>query len=99
MIEKPCGLRRLAEAARAATPPPALAAPEGCEVCGHAKGQQQTGPRSEWRIKYEIAVEAGRALWHDCQHDGPGICVHYRDLRVALGLPLARAAREGADGT
>ena len=25
-----------------------------CEVCGHIKGQQSTGPRSEWRARYEL---------------------------------------------
>ncbi len=28
-----------------------LKSPEGCEVCGHRKGAQQTGPRSPWAIK------------------------------------------------
>lgn len=26
---------------------------EACEVCGHVNGQQTTGPRSEWRVRYE----------------------------------------------
>lgn len=38
--------------ALAALPVPAC---EGCEVCGHVRGQQQTGPRSPTRIKLEQA--------------------------------------------
>lgn len=55
-----------------------LAATErwGCEVCGHVRGQQQTGPRNPWRIKYERVerlAEAAReyvALWKRV-HEGP----------------------------
>jgi hypothetical protein len=35
---------------------------EGCEVCGHKKGQQQTGPRNKWQIQTETLQRENLAL-------------------------------------
>ena len=63
--------------------------PAGCEVCGHVKGQQQTGPRSPWRIRAEQAERE-----RDAAMKALGDVIQNRDEWIRRGREFAeRVAR------
>ena len=57
---------------------------EGCEVCGHVRGHQQTGPRSPWQIRIE-RLEADNAVLRAVVEAVIGHAMGYAYCRICGG--------------